>query len=289
MVKVNEGGRFVYWNPANGPNSFLVVDNPVSIVNSKRNDIEITNLLFPQRIKTFDSIVYHHYTFRDENKINKVWPFDSYYANSYGYGDLAVSVYVGGIRKSRAVVEKGDTTYVRIIIFNNCGFDLEMKSGAIEAKEIDQRAISANDLLERLVHTIRSPTKYNFLKYSVDEKYKQFISIGPSDHNIDVPPEFFDFENINVATIRDGFKGEYNLQVNISSSFPDYLRGKPIEIKIELNTSYFKHFPGTETDLVKEWKTFRNYKKFLQHILQFHMLVENSKEKFYILQPMLQN
>ena len=259
MVKVNEGGRFVYWNPANGPNSFLVVDNPVSIVNSKRNDIEITNLLFPQRIKTFDSIVYHHYTFRDENKINKVWPFDSYYANSYGYGDLAVSVYVGGIRKSRAVVEKGDTTYVRIIIFNNCGFDLEMKSGAIEAKEIDQRAISANDLLERLVHTIRSPTKYNFLKYSVDEKYKQFISIGPSDHNIDVPPEFFDFENINVATIRDGFKGEYNLQVNISKDFPDELRGKPIEIKIELNTSYFKHFPGTETDLVKEWKTFRNY------------------------------
>ena len=261
MVKVNEGGRFVYWNPANGPNSFLVVDNPVSIVNSKRNDIEVTNILFPQRIKTFDSIVYHHYTFRDENKINKVWPFDSYYANSYGYGDLAVSVYVGGIRKSRAVVEKGTTTYVRIIIFNNCGFDLEMKANAIEADEIGKKAISAYDLLERLVHTIRRPTSYNFLNYTVEEKYQKYIKIGPSDHNIDVPPEFFDFENINVVTIRDGFKGEYNLQVNISKDFPDELRGKPIEIKISLNTSYFEHFPGTETDLVKEWKTFRNYRE----------------------------
>ena len=261
MVKVNEGGRFVYLNPANGPNSFLVVDNPVSIVNSKRNDIEITNVFFPQKIKTFDSIVCHRYTFKDENKINKVWPFDSYYANSYGYGDLSISVYVGGIRKSRAVVEKGDTTYVRIIIFNNCGFDLKMKPDAIEADEIDKKAISVNDLLERLVHPIRRPTSYNFLKYSVEEKYQEFISIGPSDHNIEVSPEFFDFENINVATIRDGFKGEYNLQVNISKNFPDELRGKPIEIKIELNTSYFENFPGTESDLVKEWKTFRNYRE----------------------------
>ena len=36
MVEVNEGGRFVYWNPANGPNSLLVVNDPVSIVNAKK-------------------------------------------------------------------------------------------------------------------------------------------------------------------------------------------------------------------------------------------------------------
>ena len=46
MVKVNEGGRFTYWNPANGPNSFLIVDDPVSIVNAKRNDIDISNNIF---------------------------------------------------------------------------------------------------------------------------------------------------------------------------------------------------------------------------------------------------
>ena len=260
MVKVNEGGRFVYWNPANGPNSFIIVDNPVSIINAKRNDIEVINILFPQNIKTFNSIVYHHYKFRDESKINKVWPFDSYYTNSYGYGDMAVSVYVGGIRKSRAVINKGDTTYARIIIFNNCGFDLKMKGDAIESEEIGEKPISANDLLERIVHTIRIPKKYNFLEYVVEDKYKDYITIAPSDHNIEVAPEFFDFENINVVTIRDGFKGEYNLKITVKKTLPDELTGKPIEIKINLNTSYFEHFPGTSTDLVTQ-SNYRNYKE----------------------------
>ena len=132
MVKVNEGGRFVYWNPANGPNSFLVVDNPVSVINSKRNDIEITNGVFPLKIATFNSVVYHYYTFKDENKINQIWPFSDYYTNSFGFGDVSVSVYVGGIRKSKAVLEKGETTYARIIFYNNCGFDWNMKKDAIE-------------------------------------------------------------------------------------------------------------------------------------------------------------
>ena len=71
-VKVNEGGRFVYWNPVNGPNSFLVVDNPVNVINAKRNDIEIINNIFPGRVSTFNSVIYHSYIFRDEDKINKV-------------------------------------------------------------------------------------------------------------------------------------------------------------------------------------------------------------------------
>ena len=253
MVKVNEGGRFVYWNPANGPNSFLVVDNPVSIVNAKRNDIDVLNNLFPTTVDTFDSVVYHYYTFRDELKVNKTWPFTDYYANSYGFGDVSVSVYVGGIRKSKAVLQPGKTTYARIIFYNNCGFDWAMKDGAIDFEERGSKPISANDLLERLVHTIRAPTKYNFLKYSVDKEYEQYIKIRPSDHNIEVAPEFFDFENINVVTIRDGFKGEYNFQINITSNFPDKLRGKPIEIKLELNTTYFEHFPGTNTDPIPKY------------------------------------
>lgn len=259
MVKVNEGGRFVYWNPANGPNSFLVVDNPVSIINAKRNDIEVYNILFPQKIKTFNSTVYHQYTFRDVNKINKTWPFEAYYTNSYGFGDLSISVYVGGIRKSKAVINKNETTYARIIINNNCGYDLKMKVGAIEDEEIAKKAISAYDLLEGLVHTIKKPTKYNFLISEVEDKYKPYIDIEPSDHNINVPAEFFDFENINVATIRDGFKGEYNLKIYVNSTLPSELTGKPIEIKLKLNTSYFEHFPGTETDLIQNY---HKYTKF---------------------------
>jgi hypothetical protein len=256
MIKVNEGGRFVYWNPANGPNSFLVVDDPVSIVNAKRNDIDILNNLFPTTVSTFNSVVYHSYTFRDENKINKVWPFSDYYANSYGFGDVSVSVYVGGIRKSKAVIQPNSTTYAKIIFYNNCGFDWNMKPNAIEFEVKGTKPISAYDLLYRLVHTIQSPKKYNFLKYTVDKEYQKYIKIGPSNHNEGVAPEFFDFENINVVTIRDGFKGEYNLQINVTEDFPDNLRGKPIEIKIDLNTSYFDHFPGTSTDEIKSFHSY---------------------------------
>ena len=256
MIKVNEGGRFVYWNPANGPNSFLVVDDPVSIVNAKRNDIDLTNTLFPTTVQTFDSVVYHTYKFKDENKINKIWPFYDYYANSYGFGDVAISVYIGGIRKSKAVIQPGTTTYAKIIFYNNCGFDWEMKGNAIEFEYKGEKPISANDLLYRLVHTIQAPLKYNFLKYKIEKEYEPYIKIRPSDHNIEVAPEFFDFENINVVTIRDGFKGEYNLQINITKDFPNELRGKPIEIKLELDTSYFEKFPGTDTDPIKSYHNY---------------------------------
>ena len=253
MIKVNEGGRFVYWNPANGPNSFLVVDDPVSIVNAKRNDIDILNNLFPSRVATYNAVVYHTYTIRDENKKNKIWPFYEFYSNSYGFGDVSISVYVGGIRRSKAVVGTNSTTYAKIIFYNNCGFDWNMKGNAIEFKTVDSKPISANDLLNRIVHAIRVPLKYNFFKYSVAADYEKYIKIKPSDHNIEVAPEFFDFENINVVTIRDGFKGEYNLQINVTDDFPDNLRGKPIEIKLELDPSYFDKFPGTSTDPIKDY------------------------------------
>ena len=256
MVKINEGGRFVYWNPANGPNSFLVVDDPVSIINAKRNDIEIVNSLFPSRVPTFNAVVYHSYIFRDERKKNQIWPFKEFYANSYGFGDVSISVYIGGIRKSKAVIQPGDTTYAKIIFYNNCGFDWNMKGDAIDFEYINSKPISANDLLSKTVHTIQAPKEYRFLKYTVDEDYKNYIQIRPSDHNLEVAPEFFDFENINVVTIRDGFKGEYNLQINVTKSFPDYLRGKPIEIKLEVLTKYFDKFPGTKTDPIK---SFHNY------------------------------
>ena len=256
-VKVNEGGRFVYWNPVNGPNSFLVVDDPVNVINAKRNDIKIINNIFPGDIDTFNSVIYHSYIFRDENKINKEWPHYDFYANSYGFGDVAVSVYVGGINKSKPVLQPNSTTYAKITIYNNCGFDLNMKVSAIDFEYKGTEPLNANDLLYHLVHVINVPKKYNFLTYTVEKEYSQYITIEPSDHNIRVGPEFFDFDNINVVTIRDGFKGEYALKITVLDNFPDKLRGKPIEIQIGLDTSYFDRFPGEASDPIKYY---HNYK-----------------------------
>ena len=278
-VKVNEGGRFIYWNPVNGPNSFLIVDDPVNIIRAKRNDIEVINNIFPSRVDTFNSVIYHSYTIRDESNINREWPYTNYYSNSYGFGDVAVTVSVGGIKKSRPVLEPEQDqtiTYAKIIFYNNCGFDWNMKYGAIDFEYLGEKVLNAKDLLNNIVHTIRVPLKYNFLTYTVEEEYKNYINIIPSGHNNETAPEFFDYENINVVTIRDGFKGEYNLKINISKSFPNELRGKPIEIRIGLNKTYFDKFPGEDsgTDPIK------NYHKYNVTIPSIYIAVPFKEGEF---------
>ena len=273
-VKINEGGRFVYWNPVNGPNSFLVVDDPVSVIQAKRNDLIIINNIYPRRVSTFNSIIYHTYIIRDDNKINKEWPYMNYYSDSHGYGDVTISVNVGGIKKSKAALQPGETTYAKIIFYNNCGFDWNMKYEAITFNYTGTKRLNANDYLFNIVHAIRVPIEYNFMNYVIEKEYQPYISIGPSGHNVEVAPEFFDFENINVVTIRDGFKGEYNLQINVSRYFPDELRGKPIEIKLELNKTYFDHFPGEDSDPIKF------YHKYNVTIPSIYIAVPYNKGEF---------
>ena len=257
LIKINEGGRFVYYDASCGLNSYKVSDSPVSFVMAKRNDIEILGNVFPQTIPTFNGIIYHSFTIRDENKINKIWPYSDYYYNSYGFGDVSVSVSVGGIKKTKPTIQPGGTTYAKIVFYNNCGFDWKMNINAIDFKYMGSEPINSFELFHRFVHAIQLPLEYRFLKYIIEDKYKPYINIVPSPHNYDVGGEFFDFDSINVVTIRDGFKGEYYLQINVTSNFPDKLRGKPIEIKIELDSTYFDHFPGTNTDPTKNY---HNYK-----------------------------
>ena len=255
-VKINEGGRFFYWNPPNGPNSYLVVHDPVNVIKAKRNDIDIIGRFFPNQVKTFNIVIYHAYIFRDENKLNKEWPYSDFYTNSYGYGDVTVSVSVGGIKNSKPVLNPGELTYVKIVFYNNCGFDWNLKDNAIKFDYKGDKILNGDDLLNKIAHTIKLPQEYRFLNYEVEEKYRQYITIKPSDHNSGVPPEFFDFQNINVATIRDGFKGEYYLIINVKDTFPDNLRGKPIEIKIFLNKEYFDKFPGFSSDPITPYHNY---------------------------------
>ena len=252
MVKVNEGGRFVFYSPGISPNSYMTYDDPVFTIKAKRNDIIIENSLISPDTTTFNSTIYHLYTFKDENKINKEWPYKAFYTNTYGFGDVSVTVNVGGIKKSKPIVQPGETTYAKIIFYNNCGFDWNMKNGSIDFLYKGKQRINAYEIfMYEYIHTIQEPISYNFLNYTVDDRYRDFIDIKPSNHNIEISPEYFDFGSVNVVTIRDGFKGEYDLKITISSNFPDKYRGKPIEIKIDLNTSYFDHFPGTSTDPTK--------------------------------------
>lgn len=149
-----------------------------------------------------------------------------------------------------------------------------MNVGAIDFEYVGSKPINSFEFFHRFVHSIKLPLKYNFLNYIVEDRYKPYISIAPSSHNIDVVGEFFDFDNINVITIRDGYKGEYYLQINITNEFPEELRGKPIEIKIDLNTTYFDHFPGTDSDPIKD------YHKYTVQIPSIYIAVPFEKGEF---------
>jgi hypothetical protein len=82
------------------------------------------------------------------------------------------------------------------------------------------------------------------LKYDIPAEIQPYVTLTPSDANILTPGTFFDFDFVNVTTIRDGFKGSYFLDLAIDPSIPDSLRAKIYDIKLSINPEYFNHIPG---------------------------------------------
>jgi hypothetical protein len=247
ITKVQDGGRFTYWNPCCGPNAYLIVDNPVQVAIAKRVDLTVYQEMFPTYTNTYDSYVYQLVTIKDLDEINRKWTLPIYY-NYHGYGDSAVSVYVGGALSTKCILQPGESSLAKIEFQNNAGFDWNMYGSAINFTYIESKPINANDLLFRLVHTIQSPISYNFMTVVIPDYLKPWVSVNVSNHMIDVAPLFFDFDNINIVTIRDGFKGVYFYNLSISESFPDSLRGKMHSISIKLNPQHFDALPGMPTD-----------------------------------------
>jgi len=242
MAKVQDGGRFVYWNPANSKNSYLVVDNPVHIVQAKRNDIELEQELIPTYTTTFDSVVFHHLTVSDPEEIEREWD-SPIYTNNYGYGDFTVQIYVGDAGTT-ALPSPGKTIRARITFMNNAGFDINMRKNAINGTNVTQEAINSDDLMKGIVHALRVPEAYNFLDFQIPDELKDYIRIYPCPNVVGIAGLFFDFDSINVVTIRDGWKGDYYVNIEISKDFPDRLRGRMLEIPIKLVPHYFDRLPG---------------------------------------------
>jgi len=242
MAKVQDGGRFVYWNPANSKNSYLIVDNPVHIVQAKRNDIEIAQELIPTYTTTFDSVVFHHFTVSDPEEIEREWE-SPIYTNNYGYGDFTVQVYVGDAGTT-ALPSPGRTIRARITFMNNAGFDINMLKDAITATNVSQEAINSYDVMKGIVHTLRKPDAYNFMEFEIPDDLKDYVKITPCPDVVGIAGLFFDFDSINVVTIRDGWKGDYYVNIKIARDFPEEKRGRLLEIPVKLVSKYFDRLPG---------------------------------------------
>lgn len=93
LAKVQDGGAFTYWNPANGPNSFEGCGSTLSAVEAKRSDLTIDCEVFPKTTTTFNSVLYHLITIQDPPEMLREWKYLTYTSN-YGFGDSATQVFV---------------------------------------------------------------------------------------------------------------------------------------------------------------------------------------------------
>ena len=246
-TKINDGGRFTYWNPALTKNGYIYLDNNVNVVNAFRVDLIGEVTAFPNEVNTFKAVNYHLFSLEDPNEKLREYRSTTY-TNSYGYGDSTVMINVGGPQNTDCRLRPGESTFIKITFFNNAGFDWNLKAGAITT-DVPNINIKPNTLMKNNnVHSIRVPKEYNFLELVIPEPLKNYVEIIPSDHNKDVLPQFFDFECINLVTIRDGFKGEYYYKLTLKEGLDKKYFGRFWEIKVNLKYEYFDILPGSAND-----------------------------------------
>ena len=239
-AKIQDGGRFTYWNPGLGVNAYMYFDNNVNTIISKRVDYELTSSFLPSTIHTFNTVAYQLIIVEDTNEKLSEYPYSTYF-NSYGFGDSVVTIYVGGTVNTNCKLNPGDYTIIKITFYNNAGFDWNMYGGAIVSNDIN---IPKSKLMINEIHTVKVPSEYNFLQLTIPNEIKDYITITISDHMSNVANQVFDFSSNNVVSIIDGYEGNYFYKLKIKNDFPDKYKGRFWEIKIDIDQTYFDKLPG---------------------------------------------
>lgn len=185
VMKINDGARFVYHQKAVGPSRYEVFDSHVQAVFGLRSDAEISKRVAPVKVATYDDVVYHFIEIEDpwEPRQFTADPF----IQSYGFGDSAATVYVGGRHQRELLysrVNPGENTQIRVEINNNTGTPF---------------------------------TNINLVP-SVPEGIH--LALRSYSDTVAVEPLFFDFPFLNAAEIPDAWKGVYYFDVTVDDPFP---------------------------------------------------------------------
>ena len=253
ITKIQDGGRFTYWEPPDGPNSYQYYDGNVNTVISKRIDLSMTHRLIPIELYTFNTYAFQLFSIADKKELNREYTLNTY-MNSHGYGDATTTVYVGGTDNTKCKLNPGEYTYVKISFYNNAGFSWKMKDNAITMNyEGYSAALNANSIMAGQVTAIQYPKEYNFMSYDIPKEIKDFVTLIPSQHLKDISPQFFDLTFNNVLEIKDALEGDYYYVLTVKDNFPEIYKGKLWEIKMILNEEYFETLPGVKdpTDINK--------------------------------------
>eukprot|EP00767_Chilomastix_cuspidata_P001031 gnl/Chilomastix_cuspidata/1307.p1 GENE.gnl/Chilomastix_cuspidata/1307~~gnl/Chilomastix_cuspidata/1307.p1 ORF type:complete len:2521 (+),score=430.49 gnl/Chilomastix_cuspidata/1307:148-7563(+) len=245
-AKLFDGGRLTYWVPANGPNSYQTITSPAVVVDAKANVIEHSVTVLSPSVSTFDATAYLLLALEDP-----VQPilFQQDYTVSYaGFGDIMISTYVGGWNGCSAMLsEIGESTVVRVEVYNTAGFDIYLLASAIDWEEKDSAAINADDLLKGHTSAIKAPTAFNFLEPVIPDELDGVVEFAPFQFVAGVASQFFDFPNTHVTTIKDGWKGTYFYEMTVIG-VADGARGRVHEIPFVFNAEHFSNLPGSSND-----------------------------------------
>lgn len=269
-LKIVEWWRFVYWNPAFGPNAFQIVDNNVTVIKSVRSELEVQKELIPYNLKNYKTDAYLLYTVKDPWEISidgngketpRKWK-DEIYIDSRGGWNFSSSVYVGSSynwQATKSLLDPGDKTLVRLDLYNNSWYDWDLLgsgtivndnwqyktyiNGWIDFTIAGRTYLNATDIMNKVARNVLKPDKFNFLEFVIPDEIKDYVTIKPSDANMMTPGTFFDFDFVNVTTIRDGFKWSYFVDLEVKPTIPDVLRAKVYNIKVNIKPEYFNHLP----------------------------------------------
>ncbi len=196
-MKVNDGARFVYHQIAVGPNRYEVFDSHVQAVFAIGNNVQVHKKAAPVFIATFGDDVYHFIRLEDPYEPREF--LEDPYIKSHGFGDMAVTTYVGGrINETlfHSRVNPGGRTLVRIEIDNNLGYDLENVS----------------------ITPVPPPG----------------FKVTPDNFTTQIPPIFYDFPFINRTEIWDAWKAVYYFWVDVDSTVTG---GKIYQVNFTLNSN----------------------------------------------------
>jgi hypothetical protein len=198
VMKIDDGARFVYHQEAAGPSRYEVHDCHVQAVFGLSADARVHKAVAPVLVATFDDHVYHLVRIED--------PWDprcvgwDAVIKSYGFGDLAATVYVGGRHGTELLwprVAPGEQTQVRLEIRNN------------------QDGIT----LTNLTITPNAPAGITVTERSTVETKA-------------IEPLFFDFPFLHQTTVPDGWRTVWYYDVEVDSSFTDTGKVHPITFDV---------------------------------------------------------
>ncbi|KAG9397478.1 protein of unknown function UPF0086 [Carpediemonas membranifera] len=256
-VKVFDGARFQYWNPVNGPNSFIIVDEETSVTQGIRSDVTIVDSVIPDVVATTDTRFYHVMNLKDAQEMTRGLSGRQYTMQvsplQYGYGDMTTISYAGELGTS-CILQPNQSFTARVTIKNNVGWDIYVLNDGMDipsvCKNPEARNVDTDKLLADNVYCnyIKNVTAYNFMNVSVDPEIAQYLEIKPSTAVQDMQPLFFDFEHVNAVTIRDGFKGTYYYDIKVLDTFPEQFRGRLYSINVTLNLEQLQGLPN-DTDV----------------------------------------